>query len=75
MRAVLMVLCVVVVLTPYVDAMMYGHGKKDTLPAAARDEISRLVETLEFYNSMKMGGVTDDAEVADARRQMMKRRL
>merc|ERR1711962_1523440 len=85
MKGVSMLLCVAVVLTPHlIRAHMLmnnhgygpgnpnGYGKKDTLTDSARDEISRLVKTLHFYDElmmedekMKMEGVADDAEKAD----------
>merc|ERR1712180_115890 len=58
MKAALIVLCVAVVFTLHVDAMVswwgkWAKGKKDTLDSA-RDEISRLVKTLKFYDELKM---------------------
>merc|ERR1711962_1858970 len=54
MKAALIVLCVVVVFTLHVNAYIYWSvGKKDTRDSA-RDEISRLVKTLKFYDELKM---------------------
>merc|ERR1711962_202208 len=54
MKAALIVICVVVVFTLHVNAYIYWSvGKKDTRDSA-RDEISRLVKTLKFYDELKM---------------------
>merc|ERR1711962_336592 len=54
MKAALIVLCIAVVFTLHVNAYIYWSvGKKDTLDSA-RDEISRLVKTLKFYDELKM---------------------
>merc|ERR1711962_591928 len=58
MKAALIVLCVAVVFTLHADAYFswwgkWAKGKKDTRDSA-RDEISRLVKTLKFYDELKM---------------------
>merc|ERR1711962_1189927 len=57
MKVALIVLCIAVVFTLHVNAYflnpMTGVGKKDTRDSA-RDEISRLVKTLNFYDELKM---------------------
>merc|ERR1711962_935126 len=58
MKAALIVLCIAVVFTLHVDAYVswwgkWAKGKKDTRDSA-RDEISRLVKTLKFYDELKM---------------------
>merc|ERR1711962_668634 len=58
MKAALIVLCVAVVFTLHADAYVswwgkWAKGKKDTRDSA-RDEISRLVKTLKFYDELKM---------------------
>merc|ERR1711962_554069 len=58
MKAALIVLCIAVVFTLHVDAYIswwgkWAKGKKDTRDSA-RDEISRLVKTLKFYDELKM---------------------
>merc|ERR1711962_1611412 len=57
MKAALIVLCIAVVFTLHVNAYInwinWAKGKKDTRDSA-RDEISRLVKTLKFYDELKM---------------------
>ena len=67
--------CVVLMLASGINAFFAtGHhprGKKD-VPMAARDEIERLVRTLEFYDSLhkRNTAVADDAEMADSFQKM-----